>query len=122
MIRYIRCTGCNGQNGITEDRLYELIYEGEGSIGIVNDYNIRKAYPRSIFEDQCAIPPNEFKKVGFMDFLKNYFTKHQDSLMTLAVIILLDHFLFDGAFRNKIKGMVDNLINKTEKNLLEEGK
>lgn len=52
-----------------------------------------------------------------LDSLKSYFNKNQETFYTIGLIILIDHFVFNGAFRDKIKQLVDKLINKTEKQL-----
>jgi hypothetical protein len=57
------------------------------------------------------------KKGGTMNSLKEYFKKNQDVFLTLAIIILLDNFLFNGQFRMKITSMIEGLITKTEKKL-----
>ena len=87
--------------------------------------DLRHEYER--FENYCdrrAEFYNELKrsrkhskkigKKGFgMDSIKNYFNKHQDSLITLAIVIILDHTLFEGAFRGKIQTLVDKILGQT---------
>ena len=34
-----------------------------------------------------------------MGHIREYFARHREVLMTLAVLLILDHFLFDGAFK-----------------------
>lgn len=46
--------------------------------------------------------------------LKMYVQKHSDVLWTLATVILLDHFLFEGKFRTKIESIMESLITKAE--------
>lgn len=57
------------------------------------------------------------QKGGIMDSIKEYFKKNQDVFITIAIIVLLDNFLFEGKFREKIIVMVEKLISKTEKKL-----
>jgi len=52
--------------------------------------------------------------------IKGYFKKHEETCITLAIIILVDHFIFNGSFRQKIQNLVDGLLAKTSKKLLEE--
>lgn len=47
--------------------------------------------------------------------IKDYFKKHQEIFITLGIIILIDHFLFNGAFREKIKDTVEKLLKGVEK-------
>lgn len=57
----------------------------------------------------------EFKP---MEILKNYFNKHQESIISLAFLLLLDEFIFEGQFRGRIKSIVENIFNKNEQKLL----
>ena len=49
--------------------------------------------------------------------IKEYFEAHRDILMSIAIAILVDHFFFEGAFTERIKGLVSGLINRAEKKL-----
>lgn len=49
-----------------------------------------------------------------MGAIKEYFEKHQETCITLAVIILVDYFIFDGAFQEKIKSMMNKAIGSIE--------
>lgn len=49
--------------------------------------------------------------------VKGYFNKHQDMIFTTALVILVDHFVFKGAFREKIKALVDKFLVAAEKKL-----
>lgn len=48
---------------------------------------------------------------------KEYFSKHKDIFMTLAVVLLADHFVFKGAFRDKVKTLLENLLSGAEKKI-----
>ena len=59
------------------------------------------------------------KKGGLrMDAFKEYFKKHQDGLISLAIVLVLDHFIFDGSFRDRIKMFAEKMLGNTEKKLL----
>lgn len=60
---------------------------------------------------------NKTKGENTMEKLKSFLEKNSDTFFTIGIIIILDHLFFDGAFREKIKDMIDKLINKTNKNL-----
>jgi hypothetical protein len=49
--------------------------------------------------------------------VKSYFQKHEDTLMTMAIIILVDHFILEGALRDKIKATVEGFLNREAKKL-----
>ncbi len=50
------------------------------------------------------------KKVTMFGSVKKYFDDHRDLLMTMIVLILVDQFVFDGAFKEKIKLLIDRVI------------
>jgi len=49
--------------------------------------------------------------------LKEYFVKHQDVIITVGIIVLLDHFVFGGALRSKIQGTIEGMLKGAEKKL-----
>ena len=59
-------------------------------------------------------------KGNTMSSIKEYFTKHQDTYITLGIIVLIDHFLFGGIFREKIQKTVENILDTTQKQLTKE--
>lgn len=50
------------------------------------------------------------KKVTMLGSIKKYFDDHRDLLMTLAVLVIVDQWVFDGAFKEKIKGLMDRVV------------
>ncbi len=61
------------------------------------------------------------KKKGnkVMDSIKEYFRKHEETIITIILIIMVDQFIFKGAFSEKLKAIVDGLINKVSKKVSE---
>lgn len=55
---------------------------------------------------------------SFMDSLKQYFKTHRDTIFTIIILVVVDHYLLGGAFRDRIKSLMENFLNKTEKKLL----
>jgi hypothetical protein len=53
-----------------------------------------------------------------MNSIKNYFKKHEDTIMTLGLVLLIDQFVFRGAFRNRIQKLIENLLGQAEQKLL----
>mgnify|MGYP001578597155 FL=1 len=53
--------------------------------------------------------------------VKEYIGKHKDVIFTLGLVILIDHFLFEGALRNRIKGTVEGVIKNLEDRLAIKG-
>jgi hypothetical protein len=51
--------------------------------------------------------------------VRGYFREHRDVILTLLFVILVDHFVFDGSFREKLKGLLDSMIAKVSKKVEE---
>ena len=64
-----------------------------------------------------SVDASELKKEGefkMLNNIKTYFNKHQDTLLTVGFVVLIDHFLFKGALREKIKVSLENLLRGAE--------
>lgn len=57
-----------------------------------------------------------FLKLGAI-FNVEFVSEHRNVIYTIALVVLADHFLFDGKFREKLKGLVDKMLCKAEKQL-----
>jgi len=53
-----------------------------------------------------------------MSWLKEYMSENRHTIITLAVIVVLDHYIFDGSFRKKLKGIIDKVLDQTTKQLV----
>lgn len=49
--------------------------------------------------------------------VKEYFQKNRDVVFTLILCILVDKFVFNGAFTAKIKNTIDKLLDDTHKRI-----
>lgn len=70
-----------------------------------------------IIADGCACS-NTWKlkeKESVMESLKKYFETHRDLFFTIGIVIILDHFIFGGAFRERLKGLVDSFLTQRTK-------
>lgn len=47
--------------------------------------------------------------------IKDYFQEHKTILLTVAIVLLADHFIFAGAFRERIKATVEKFLSGAEK-------
>lgn len=47
--------------------------------------------------------------------IKGYLSQNKDTLITIGFWLLVDHLFFAGAFRERIKAMIDSLLKKVEK-------
>ena len=91
-------------------------FKDEGVLRTEWDCLVRNARLRIIKKSDGACEAVRGASVGFqkggwnMDSLKAYFVKHQDSIIFLAVIIMIDHILFDGALRGRIQESVEKKL------------
>lgn len=46
--------------------------------------------------------------------LKSYVSENRNLVWTVVFVVLLDHFVFGGAFRERLKSLVEGLLNKAE--------
>jgi hypothetical protein len=76
-----------------------------------------------MFAHQSAIPtlPPPQRRKTMLENVKGYVEKHKDMLFTLGLVILVDHFLFKGALRERIKGTVEGALKKVEEKFHKEG-
>ena len=51
------------------------------------------------------------------DSINNWWREHSSVVITVAVVILVDHLVFKGTFRKKIESLVDRFLNKAEKQI-----
>lgn len=49
--------------------------------------------------------------------IKDYVKTHREILITLALVALVDHFVFEGQFKKKLQQLVEALLNKAQKQL-----
>ena len=84
--------------------------------------SVLKEVYRDLEHDVYYDPATETltRKEKKMNGVKRYFAKYEDLFMTIGIIVLLDHFVFKGLFRERLKTLVETALSKTEKKLLEE--
>lgn len=61
-----------------------------------------------------------FTKKGDKNMLnsfKDYLAKHKEVFWTLAIVFVIDHVVFNGAFKSKLQGMVEKLLDGAQKQL-----
>lgn len=69
---------------------------------------------------KLKVDTDEPRRNTMMENVKGYFEKHKDVILTLGIVILVDHFLFKGALRNRIQSTVEGCLSKVEKALHKE--
>jgi uncharacterized protein (DUF2164 family) len=55
------------------------------------------------------------EKKPMLSRLKDYLRKHEDIFFTLAIAMLVDHFFFNGAFRQKIEAIVEKMLDSVSR-------
>lgn len=68
----------------------------------------------SILYTPPSPPPTEKKKEEYRMFksVRSYYEKYQDTILTIAALFLLDHYMFDGKFKTKLEQIMESLIGK----------
>lgn len=56
-------------------------------------------------------------EVSMLREFKAYLSEHRDIVFTLLLIIVVDTFFFDGAFKTRIKGLLEGVVRKAESKL-----
>lgn len=56
--------------------------------------------------------------LGVGDAAKRFFNKHEDTLMTVALVLLADHFFFGGKFRSRLEGVADAFLKRAEASIV----
>lgn len=54
---------------------------------------------------------------NMFDSVKEYVKENRSILMTIGVALLVDHLVFGGAFREKVKSIIDSMLNTAQKKL-----
>jgi len=55
------------------------------------------------------------KGSNMLQDIRSYIKDNRQVLYTVAMIVVLDHFLFNGAFRERIKALVEKALSGVEK-------
>lgn len=76
-------------------------------------------YLSYLLENKCVKPVT---KGNYMKYVKEYFEKHREVLFTLCIVFVVDQYVFNGAFRDRLKGLVDKLLGNAENKLLNDNK
>lgn len=50
-------------------------------------------------------------------FAKEYLERHKDSVMTVIMVLIVDHFFLGGALRSKIKAVAESVLDNAQKKL-----
>ena len=71
---------------------------------------------RTMEKPQTIEKPTTIKKENkkMLDNVKGYVEKHKDIIFTLGLIILVDHFLFKGALRSRVKDSIEGVLKNVE--------
>jgi len=57
------------------------------------------------------------EKKPMKEQIKEYLNKHRDLIFTVCVVLLIDHFFLGGSLRERVKSLVNKLLDKTEATL-----
>lgn len=93
---------------------------GEGFIAHYNpqrDVDLLIAQQGILGQWETAEKPKEEKSAMFSIYkdLKEFVREHRGIIFTVVFIALLDKYLFEGALRERLKGIVNGLLGKAER-------
>jgi hypothetical protein len=57
------------------------------------------------------------KESNMLESAKEYLKENKSIIMTIAVVLIVDHLVFGGAFREKVKSLVNGLLDKAQTDL-----
>lgn len=73
--------------------------------------------PNKISDKSTKKGTNMFSEVA--QDMKVFVKEHKSLIYWVAVLFIFDHFFFQGAFKSKLKNIMDNLVGKVESKLQE---
>lgn len=82
-----------------------VIFNNRGMHWIINTSFIKHALNK------------QTKGPAMLDTVKDYLKENKSIIMTIAVALIVDHLVFGGAFREKVKALVNGLLDKAQNNL-----
>lgn len=59
----------------------------------------------------------ELRKGKKVNMVREYLNKHRDIVFTLVIALLVDHFVLNGALRQRIQKVIEAALNRVEKAL-----
>jgi hypothetical protein len=119
----------SGYNITTRDALCRIIAvkpSGDIEVAVVSRIDGQKIAPTTytVKPGQFALatdsdyqvfgitkPKGEMKMKLFTQ-VSDYVEKHKDVLFTVALVLVLDHFVFEGKFKQKIEDLVSSFLTK----------
>lgn len=57
------------------------------------------------------------EKKSMFGYTKEYFEKHKETVMTISVVLLIDHFFLHGALRERIRSLLEGVLSSMETRL-----
>lgn len=60
------------------------------------------------------------KKEGIMKLFRDYLNTHRDLIFTVALVFIADHYLLNGALKERIQRLLEGILNKAESTLHKE--
>ncbi len=109
------------QNSVKDDLLtagneYEVFKHKSGELCINNDNGKPKLVNHESIKKHLILKskekPSMFKSIS--QDLKKFVIDHKSTIYVLAVLVLVDHFLFQGAFRERLHGLMNKMLGKVE--------
>lgn len=104
-----------GMGGIGRDsHSMDLNKSVAGNVGLLNLQEYRARKMSLGMQNSKEINKKEIKKMGF---IKEYFNKHKELFMGIALAVILDRYLLGGAFQERLKRIITSFLDKAETTL-----
>lgn len=112
-VRYTGLNECNGYQGLIKDiNTYGVTIQWDQGYKLPKQYKHDDEILNFI---KLIEGDNVLKEIG--SDVKTFVKDNRQVIYTMAFVLLVDHLVFGGAFRDKLKELVNKLIGKVEKQL-----
>jgi hypothetical protein len=64
-----------------------------------------------------AVETKKVEEKNMFGYAKTYLEKHKDTVMTVSFVLLVDHFFLGGALRERIKSLLEGVLDTAQKKL-----
>lgn len=116
---------CGVGNIITDSIEHHRAFYREQALGAQHAAQQAQSYSLQELRDRLKSMEQDKKPLfkinqeprSFMKIFKSYLEDHRDTIFTLVLILLVDHYVFKGAFAETIKSAFSKIIDKAHKKI-----
>lgn len=114
----IICISDRGEEkGVTVGKEYNIIDidTSDDTVLLVNDMVERKWVKCRYFKKKEQSKTE--RKLIKMESLKSYFKKHEEPIITIALVVVIDEIIFKGVLRNKVQSILERMLDGATKQI-----